>query len=113
MSSLYGHPDLMLTFTFNNKWAESLSTQDYLAEQLARRLDLRFCPVDTLDIWNERFASAKRSGFSPLISAMGFGKVSHYIWRLEFQARGAPHVHALIWLEEELTFETDGHHVCQ
>lgn len=105
MSRLYGHPDLMLTFTFNNKWAESLSTQDYLAEQLARRLDLRFCPVDTLDIWNERFASAKRSGFSPLISAMGFGKVWHYIWRLEFQARGAPHVHALIWLEEELTFE--------
>ncbi len=27
------------------------------------------------------------------------GKVSHYFWRYEYQARGAPHIHALIWIE--------------
>merc|ERR1712082_359655 len=27
--------------------------------------------------------------------------VSSYFYRIEFQARGAPHVHALLWLEDE------------
>lgn len=37
---------------------------------------------------------------------MNFGNVQNYCWRLEFQARGAPHIHALIWLDERLSLNT-------
>ena len=29
-----------------------------------------------------------------------FGKAVHFFWRLEFQARGAPHVHMKLWIED-------------
>ena len=56
-------------------------------------------------IWKQRFERIKKNGFKDLIQNMNFGKVSEYCWRLEFQARGAPHVHALIWLKERLSLE--------
>ena len=36
------------------------------------------------------------------MQALGFGPVKHFVWRLEFQVRGAPHVHALIWLANRI-----------
>jgi hypothetical protein len=34
---------------------------------------------------------------------MGLGTVLYYIWRLEFQVRGFPHVHCLLWLGSRLS----------
>ena len=28
-----------------------------------------------------------------------FGKVADYVYRIEYQSRGAPHVHAILWIE--------------
>ena len=30
---------------------------------------------------------------------MTLGKVDHYFWKKEYQARGAPHYHVLLWIE--------------
>ena len=101
----YGDPDLMVTFTFVNKWPEVEAAEEHLHELFGRPLDLRFAPVDTMMIWKDRFYDVKDSQFATLIETIGFGDVRHFVWRLEFQARGAPHVHSLIWLSEPLTLD--------
>ena len=94
----FGDPDLMLTLTFVNKWAEVSATEESLFQLFNFRLDIRFCPLETLMEWKSRFYDAKGANFEELMQALGFGPVKHFVWRLEFQVRGAPHVHALIWL---------------
>lgn len=65
-------------------------------------IDIRFCPYEEIEIWKNRFLDIKVNGFKDLIVYMNFGEQIHYIWRLEFQARGAPHIHTLIWLKDRL-----------
>ena len=55
-----------------------------------------FCPVEELMVWRSRFKDLKKQNFSLLTTAMGFGPVKHYCWRLEFQARGARSCLALV-----------------
>ena len=98
----FGDPDLMVTFTFVNKWPEVASTEESLQELLGVPLDIRFCPLESLMIWKSRFYDAKGPDFDQLMTTLGFGSVKHHVWRLEFQVRGAPHVHALIWLTQRL-----------
>ena len=93
----FGDPDLMLTFTFVNKWEEVSTTEQSLRDLFNFPLDIRFCPLETL---MNRFYDAKAGNFEQLMKALGFGPVKHFVWRLEFQVRGAPHVHALIWLAD-------------
>ena len=105
MCSNFGDPDLMMTFTFVNKWPEVKKTEEKINGMGFDNLDIRFCPFEKMAIWKERFEDIKKKGFNDLINNMNFGEVAEYCWRLEFQARGAPHVHALIWLKSRLTLE--------
>ncbi len=34
------------------------------------------------------------------------GKVIHHWWRIEFQARGSPHIHMLVWIDLAPAFDT-------
>ena len=102
----FGDPDLMLTFTFVNKWAEVAEAERSVSDFYGSSLDIRFCPFEAMTIWKARFSQIKAHDFQHLITALGFGRVAHYVWRLEFQARGAPHVHALIWLSSRLDLAT-------
>ena len=96
----------MLTFTFVNKWKEVSETEQKINNMHYDNLDIRFCPLEEMYIWHHRFFDVKVNGFNNLIMSMGLGSVVHYAWRLEFQARGAPHVHALIWLSNRLALDT-------
>ena len=106
MCSQFGDPDLMLTFTFVNKWPEVENIEKMINDQMFDHLDIRFCPYEEMEIWKSRFFNVKICGFDILIKTMGLGDVEHYTWRLEFQARGAPHVHSLVWLKERVKLET-------
>ena len=35
------------------------------------------------------------------------GKILHYFWRIEFQARGSPHVHSLFWVDGAPDIESE------
>ena len=102
----FGDPDLMLTLTFVNHWPEIDSITGSIEDATGKRLDMRFCPLEELMVWRSRFKDVKKQKFNLLTTAMGFGPVKHYCWRLEFQARGAPHIHALLWLETRLSIQT-------
>ena len=106
MSREFGDPDLMITFTFVNKWSDVTAVEEANRHLMGFPLDIRFSPVETMVIWKTHFSDVKRDGFSYLISSLGFGSIAHFIWRLEFQARGAPHVHSLIWLKDPLPLAT-------
>ena len=95
----------MVTFTFVNKWPEVKNVESIVNGIGYDNLDIRFCPFEEMLIWKQRFKEIKKNGFNFLIKNMNFGEVTNYCWRLEFQARGAPHVHALIWLKDRLTLE--------
>lgn len=40
-------------------------------------------------------------------SAEPLGKISDWFYRVEYQQRGSPHIHMLIWLEDAPKFQTD------
>lgn len=69
------------------------------------RMDLlRDFPVIAARHFNHRF-----NAFLKFIKAhpnlLG-GKVIHHWYRVEFQARGSPHIHMLVWVENAPRFDT-------
>ncbi len=42
-----------------------------------------------------------------LSPAQPIGKVEDYFYRVEFQARGSPHIHLLVWVKDAPEFEND------
>jgi len=44
--------------------------------------------------WNAIFTKLFKDKSTPL-----FGEVEDYFWRIEYQARGAPHVHCILWIK--------------
>lgn len=100
MRSELGDPDLVVTFTFVNKWPEVKECEDIVNESGYDNVDIRFCPFEEMMIYYNRFSEIKKKNFGDLIKNINFSNVSNYCWRLELQARGAPHVCTLIWLEK-------------
>ncbi|XP_074351407.1 uncharacterized protein LOC141690513 [Apium graveolens] len=87
-----GHPSLFLTMTFNSKWPE---IQEML--KLLPNVD----PVDAPDIVSRVF-KLKLDQLLDLIKKKNyFGKCIGVMHVIEFQKRGFPHVHMLIWLSPE------------
>ena len=105
MCAELGDPDLMITFTFVNKWPEVKKIEKKVSGLGYDKVDIRFCPFEEMIIWKKRFEDIKKKGFNDLIKNMNFGEVREFCWRLEFQARGAPHVHALLWLKDRLSID--------
>ncbi|KAH7665744.1 DNA helicase protein [Dioscorea alata] len=78
----FGYPKLFITFTCNPRWLEITDT---LSSILGQR------PEDRPDIVSRVFCIKKSS----------FGPVKAVVYTVEFQKRGLPHVHILLWLEKE------------
>ena len=57
-------------------------------------------PVTTAMHFNRRFSKGMGEIVAPSGEEGIFGEVEHYFWRLEFQARGAPHVHMKLWIKD-------------
>ncbi|PAA48122.1 hypothetical protein BOX15_Mlig001947g5 [Macrostomum lignano] len=85
----YGRPDLFLTMTCNPKWPEILA--ELLPGQTA---------VDRPDITARVFELKKKAFLNRLKSL--FGDTLARVCSLEYQKRGLPHVHALLWLADKL-----------
>ncbi|XP_028428571.1 uncharacterized protein LOC114552071 isoform X2 [Perca flavescens] len=66
---------------------------------------LRSNPVTTMRMFDKRVEALFRDLI--LSPAQPIGKVVDYFYRLEFQNRGSPHIHCLIWVEGAPVFEVD------
>ncbi|UYV67664.1 hypothetical protein LAZ67_5001520 [Cordylochernes scorpioides] len=87
----YGRPDLFLTFTCNPAWAE-IKNLLLPGQQSSHRHDL-----------TARVFKQKLKCFIDLIVKNHiYGPTRCWMYSIEWQKRGTPHAHILIWLEEKI-----------
>ena len=95
---VYGKPDLFITMTANPKWEEikrELFTQETDGPQLSQE------SVDREDITTRVFNQKKKTLVEAIDKGI-FGKCVARMHSIEWQKRGLPHVHLLVWLEDEI-----------
>jgi len=86
---VYGPPDLFITFTCNSKWPEITAT--ILEGQH---------PNDRPDIIVRVFHMKLQELLHDIRSGSIFGPIVAILYSIEFQKRGLPHVHILVWLDK-------------
>ncbi|XP_044578930.1 uncharacterized protein LOC123261402 [Cotesia glomerata] len=84
----FGKPDLFLTMTCNPKWREI--SENLLPGQTAS---------DRPDLVARVFNIKKNALIDTIVKKQLFGEVAAYIWVIEFQKRGLPHLHMLMTLK--------------
>ncbi|XP_044575150.1 uncharacterized protein LOC123258957 [Cotesia glomerata] len=91
----YGRPDLFITFTCNPKWPE-------ITELLRQGQKSH----DRHDIVARVFNVKVKHMMKLLTVGSIFGKTKCHMYTIEWQKRGLPHVHILLWLEEKIRSES-------
>ena len=86
----YGHPDLFITTTTNPSWPE-------IKDNLLPGQD----PQDRPDVVARVFRLKVQKLLEMLKSEMVFGKPQAWLYSIEWQKRGLPHCHLLLWLSAE------------
>ncbi|OMO62293.1 DNA helicase PIF1, ATP-dependent [Corchorus olitorius] len=93
----YGYPTLFITFTCNPKWRE---IDDALKLIPGQRAD------DRPDLVCRVFRLKVRDLMHDLLEAGFFGKAIAGTYTIEFQKRGLPHAHILLWLHPDSRWNT-------
>ncbi|XP_074097687.1 uncharacterized protein LOC141526552 [Cotesia typhae] len=91
----FGRPDLFITFTCNPKWSE--------IEDLLRQGQKYY---DRHDIIARVFCLKVKHMMNLLTKGCIFGNVRCNMYTVEWQKRGLPHVHILLWLEEKIRLDS-------
>ncbi|KAL0902327.1 hypothetical protein ABMA27_000223 [Loxostege sticticalis] len=87
----YGRPDLFITMTCNPDWPE-------IKEELMTGQK----PTDRHDIVARVFRMKVQKLVALLTKGQVFGEMQCFMYSIEWQKRGLPHVHLLLWLKEKL-----------
>ena len=95
----WGSPTLFLTFSCAEY--ESPDITEYLrrVNDVSASYDIgKLCTEDPISV--SRKFSLKFHAFFHTVLVKGevLGKVKHFYWKKEYQARGAPHYHVLLWI---------------
>ncbi|XP_020090993.1 uncharacterized protein LOC109712000 isoform X3 [Ananas comosus] len=91
-----GYPDLLITFTCNPKWPEMTKFT----------VDRGLKPEDRPDIMCRIFKIKLDELIRDLKKKQFFGKVKAVVYTIEFQKRGLPHAHILLFLNAEDKYPT-------
>ncbi|XP_053598610.1 uncharacterized protein LOC128668835 [Microplitis demolitor] len=91
----FGRPDLFITFTCNPKWEE-------IEELLVQGQKSH----DRHDLIVRIFHGKIKHMMNLLTKGCIFGKTKCHMYTVEWQKRGLPHIHILLWLEEKLRPES-------
>lgn len=68
---------------------------------------IRSDPVTCALYFEHRFKEVKKTWFKTKEGPFGQYTINHMYYRIEFQHRGSPHVHMLLWLEGAPIFDPD------
>ncbi|XP_025413924.1 uncharacterized protein LOC112686037 [Sipha flava] len=88
----YGRPDLYITFTCNPQW-----------DDIKINLFEGQTPTYRLDITARVFRQKLKALMDLIIKFRVFGEVRCWMHSIEWQKRGLPHAHILIWLIRKIT----------
>ena len=87
----HGRPDLFITFTCNPQWSE-----------IRAELFPHQSPADRHDLIASVFRQKVIVMLRLLTKDSVFGETQCYIYSIEWQKRGLPHIHILLWLKDKL-----------
>lgn len=87
----YGRPDLFITFTCNPNWPE---IQELLLPGQKSS--------DRHDITARVFKQKLNNLIDVIIKSCIFGEVRCWLYSVEWQKRGLPHAHILIWMKSKI-----------
>ena len=101
-----GPPTLFLTCStaewFCDALIAHLRTVNSTVHGVDKMTPAELCVMDPVTVslhfqkkWKAIFSKLIRSKTTPI-----FGEVVDFFWRIEYQARGAPHVHCLLWIKD-------------
>ena len=97
----FGCPTLFLTFSCAEY--DSVEIGRYLRKvnEVAPSYPLqRLCTEDPISV-SRKFTQTFRDFFSTvLVKGQALGEVKHYFWKKEYQSRGAPHYHLILWIRD-------------
>ncbi|KIH43787.1 hypothetical protein ANCDUO_26201, partial [Ancylostoma duodenale] len=86
-----GHPDLFITFTCNPEWAE-------IREELLEGQT----PSDRHDLIARVFKQKLTKFMDVITKSHIYGETRCWLYSVEWQKRGLPHAHILIWLKDKI-----------
>lgn len=87
----FGKPDLFITFTCNPKWSEIVS--ELITGQKSQ---------DRHDIIARVFRIKVKKLINLITKEHIFGETLAYMYTVEWQKRGLPHIHILLWLKDKI-----------
>uniref|UniRef100_A0A8D9B6G9 ATP-dependent DNA helicase n=1 Tax=Cacopsylla melanoneura TaxID=428564 RepID=A0A8D9B6G9_9HEMI len=87
----YGRPDLFITFTCNSKW-----------DHIVNKLKFGQKSQDRHDLIARIFHIKLKKMMSLFTKGCIFGPVLCYMYTVEWQKRGLPHAHILLWLHTRI-----------
>ena len=87
----FGKPDLFITFTCNLKW-----------EEIQRELRNQQSATDRQDLIARVFHLKVNLLMDVIVNKQIFGKIRSHMRTFEWQKRGLPHVHILLWMEDRI-----------
>ncbi|XP_052740613.1 uncharacterized protein LOC128198563 [Bicyclus anynana] len=88
----YGRPDLFITFTCNPQW-----------DDIKNNLFEGQSTTDRHDITARVFRRKLKALMDLIVKLRVFGEVRCHMYSIEWQKRGLPHAHILIWLVNKIT----------
>ncbi|KAK9075082.1 hypothetical protein SSX86_003401 [Deinandra increscens subsp. villosa] len=94
---VYGNPQYFITFTCNSNWPE---IQRYISQIPSTKSQNRPEMVSRV------FRMKVNSLVSFLKNKKPFGTVTAHLYTIEFQKRGLPHCHLLLWVEDMYKIHT-------
>ena len=107
----FGLPTLFLTFSCAEY--DSADIERYLRKvnQVPDSYPTgRLCTEDPLSV-SRKFSQKFRDFFTTvLLQGKVLGEVTHYFWKKEYQSRGAPHYHVLLWIKDAPVIGVDPQH---
>ncbi|XP_076059364.1 uncharacterized protein LOC143035974 [Oratosquilla oratoria] len=101
----YGSPDFLITFTMNPRWEELNEAIEQTDSSSASR---HRSDNDRPDLVSRIFKLKVDSIMDDLTNKNIFGRVKAFLYSIEWQKRGLPHVHILLWMEERVNAELVG-----
>ena len=104
----WGSPTLFLTFSCAEYDSPDISTYLRKVNSVSDSYPIgRLCCEDPISV--SRTFSQKFHAFFNTVILKGrvLGTVTHYFFKKEYQARGAPHYHVVLWIEGAPTIGKD------
>ncbi|XP_062227418.1 uncharacterized protein LOC133925540 [Phragmites australis] len=96
-----GYPNLFITFTCNAKWPEI----QYMLDEIGSKQK----PADRPEIIDRVFMIKLRELLGDIVEGKHFGETTSVLYTIEFQKRGLPHAHILVFLKDKRKFYDPTH----